>query len=161
MEIYAPIVKAKDFRRVVPRSRENLEFGRRVAEHQVRRLSDAVVSDTRVAVHFAVSTVHAHFESDNHVGIFRKHRSQLLYMAQHPLVFRRHIAAAIVPWVITNAHNSKAIVLADVVKRRLQNVQSIFCEVLTLAPCRVLFSAGRINPQPRAAAEFRNFSAEV
>ena len=159
MEIYAPIVKAQDLRRIVTRARKNLEFRRSVTEHQVHRFGHTVVSDIRIGMHLAIGAVHTHFESHNHVGIFREHRRQLLHMLQHPFVIRRHVAAAVVPRIITNAHNHVPAKTADAIKRFLQHVQGIFGQVLVLATNRI--SARRIDAQPGMATEFRNLGTQV
>ena len=142
-------------------SRENLEFGRRTAQHQVRRLGNAVVGDVRVAVHLAVGTVHSHLERHDNVGILREHGSELFHMTHYPLVFGSHITASVVPRIVTDAHNRKAIVRTDIVKRRLQHVQRVFGQVLAHAAHRIALPAGSINRKPCVAAEFRNFGTQV
>ena len=137
MEVHAPVVKAKHLRRIIARAREDFQFGRCVTQHQVCRFGNAVVSDVRIGMHLAVGAVHAHLERHDYVGILREHRRQLLYMLQHPLVIRSHVATAIVPRVVTDAHNHVPVILADIVESLLQYVQGIFGKVLVLAANRI------------------------
>ena len=161
MEVDAPVVKAQDLRGIVARARENLEFGRRAAQHQVRRLGNAVVGDVRVAVHLAVGAVHSHLERHDHVGILREHGSELFHMAHHPLVFGSHVASAVVPRVITDTYNYMPAKTADIVECCLQHIQRIFGEILVLAANRITLSTGGINRKPCVTAEFRNLRPQV
>ena len=161
MEVNSPVVKAQDLRRIVSRARKDLEFGRSITEHQVHRLGHAIVGNARVRMHLAVGAVHAHLKRHNHVGIFRKHGRQLRHMLEYPLVGRSHVAAAIVPRVITDAHNHIALVRADIVEGLLQDIQRIFRQVLALAPGRIFLVASLFNAQPGTTAEFRNFGTQM
>ena len=161
VEVDSPVVKAQDLRRIVSCARKNLEFRRSIAEHQVHRLGYAIVGNARVRMHLTISAMHPHLKRHDHIGIFREHRRKLLYMFQHPFMFRRHVATPIVPRVITDAHNHIALVRADIVEGLLQDIQRIFRQVLALAPGSIFLVASLFNAQPGTTAEFRNFGTQM